>query len=403
MKILKKLLLNFILILLLTSCIKDYGDKNNIKVIGVDGNPLVGVKVDIFKENPINEDGTLNNKIAPVFYNLEINKEGIVTISNINDTLFVKIGNPAYDIKKIYPNGYNNITNTYNLYPNGYKTNQIRVVGNAGSVTKYLSNNISTRLKPTDNLYVLGNYSSNGFPYYLVNINKLISNDLILALNKLLPPGKGTTSTYIPNQHPEWFKYDSLSNINFEKEATCTVTFITEGAGVNNTLGYFYYPTNNPPKTASDIDKLIVIYPNSSGAGSGGNLSAGNTTQLKYFNGSKWVDIFPKGITVSWFIATDGWMIGSQYGSYLKNNTVMQYSLKKLNNANKSQGLLFFDEVENNLLLTFEDVSCSDVSGGGKIASDQDFNDLIYVVDVYPANAIRMNSYHKYREIGLKY
>lgn len=79
------------------------------------------------------------------------------------------------------------------------------------------------------------------------------------------------------------------------------VTFVTEGAGYLNVLGYYTHPTNKPPDTPAAIDTITIIFPNVSLQGSGGGLRPGNKVNLGRFNA---------GTTITFALIADGWKNG---------------------------------------------------------------------------------------------
>lgn len=367
-----------------------------------EGLPSAGVVVEIYSENPCVKGTTTLKENPPLCLKGITNEEGVFqteySFPNGNDSIYVRVVNPLY--KEIQAYAKSSLFSQV-VYPMGVGVVQNNTKSAKAATDPLLYNKNTTRLPTSSNLYVLGTYSSvNGLPYFLTSPNRVIPSDLITKIAEALPPGTSNSATFRPNVHPEWFQYDQFTNINFIAEAHAWITFMSEGAGVNNTLGYFYYPTNNPPRTAAEIAKRIIIFPNSSAQGSGGALVSGNSVALRYYDETTgiWKETFPAGTTLSWFLATDGWMTNSQYGNFLRNNTVMQYSIKGFNNGGKPQSIMFYDSNSKKLILGFEDISCADIAGTGKLASDQDFNDMIYMVETDPVNAVDLPKFNKLKD-----
>lgn len=367
-----------------------------------EGLPSAGVVVEIYSENP-NIPGTSYLKENPPLCLKGItNNEGVYqteySFPNGSDSIYVRVVNPLYKEVQAFAKA---AVGSQVIYPMGVGVMQGNTKSTRGVTDPVLYNKNTTRLPVSPNLYVLGDYNSvNGLPYFLTDPNRPIPSELITKIAEVLPPGSSNPATYRTNVHPEWFQYDQFTNIDFIAEAHAWITFMSEGAGVNNTLGYFYYPTNNPPKNAAEIAKRIIIFPNSSAMGSGGALVSGNSVALKYYDEATglWKETFPAGTTLSWFLATDGWMNNSQYGALLRNNTVMQYSLKAFNNGGKPQSIMFYDSNLKKLILGFEDISCADIAGTGRLSSDQDFNDVIYMVETDPVNAVDLPKFNKLKD-----
>lgn len=245
------------------------------------------------------------------------------------------------------------------------------------------------------NLWVLGSYNAtNGLPNFLTT-NQVSSSGLSSRISSALPAG---VNQYALNSTTHYFDNQMLSNINLTEAGNVWVTFLGEGAGCYNTFGYFYYPTNTPPTTPAQINKRIIVYPNSSANGSGGALVDGNRVKLLYYNESAgtWGDLFPAGYTIGWFVVTGGW--GGQFDSYFANTTKWQYSLYTLNSGAKPQSIILYDRTSNSLVLSFEDSSVEDGTGNasnGRYPSDKDYNDLSFVMTWNPPTVVDNTIYPK--------
>jgi LruC domain-containing protein len=148
------------------------------------------------------------------------------------------------------------------------------------------------------------------------------------------------------------------------------VTFVSEGAGYRNVLGFYTYKTGNPPLSADQIDTVHVIFPNASFAGSGGGLYAGNKVHLGQFS---------KGTEIGWVLISDGFR-----GSITNGNWIF-YSDQKLNpeanSAIKQHFVLCNDIGRGKFLLGVEDIKRDS-------NSDNDFNDAVFYVTADPIQAI---------------
>ncbi|MFX4454837.1 hypothetical protein ABTA67_20395, partial [Acinetobacter baumannii] len=71
--------------------------------------------------------------------------------------------------------------------------------------------------------------------------------------------------------NPQFLASDNASNIVLTKDAEVFVTFLSEGAGFRNSIGFYSYPTNSPPKSLADIKQINFIFPNASFLGSNGS------------------------------------------------------------------------------------------------------------------------------------
>lgn len=213
----------------------------------------------------------------------------------------------------------------------------------------------------------LGAYNNQGVPAYLEPDNDPISADFLNDINNTLPE-----RIKLPISHPDYFSETYDHNIRLVETCDVWVTFITEGAGYRNVLGFYTYPTDNPPQSAADVDSITIIFPNSSLAGSGGGLQPGNKVKIGRFHA---------GTTIAWALIADGWN-----GSQVTNGRWIVYSTKNLNpypNASiRQQTVLLRDPGRQRFLLGIEDIRRSE-SG-----CDHDFNDAIFFVTANPVQAV---------------
>jgi LruC domain-containing protein len=150
------------------------------------------------------------------------------------------------------------------------------------------------------------------------------------------------------------------------------VSFVTEGAGYRNSLGFFTFPSNNPPTSVSQITPHKIIMPNTSLVGSSGGMVSGDKV---------YIGQFPANTTIGWFIVADGWTTAGNVST----NKPVYYSIPSLNPevaANKKKhSILVYDSIEEKLLVGFEDLPREN-------GSDEDFNDLIFYAKANPVEAI---------------
>jgi len=212
----------------------------------------------------------------------------------------------------------------------------------------------------------LGTYNSQGKPNYLESTNEVITSGFLANINASLPEGR-PVMTY----HPDYLGNDVETNANITALSDIWLTFVSEGAGYKNTIAYFTYPTNNPPKTTADIDSLHIVLPNASLNGSGGELTTGNTVKIGRFQ---------PGTSVGFALIANGWN-GSAVGS----GQWIVYSLDNLNpeaNATlKRHSVLLYDNSQNLFLVGIEDVRRD-------YGTDNDFNDCIFYLKSNPVTGI---------------
>ncbi len=212
----------------------------------------------------------------------------------------------------------------------------------------------------------MGSYnSSTGRPNYLTSQNGLIPAGLLANISKTLPEGVA-----IPNSNKAYLIRNKETNLMLRDSAEVFVTFIHEGAGYRNALGYYSYRSNNAPASIADIQAHYIIFPNASYSGSGGDLQTGNRVR---------VGVFPGNTTLSWFVVSDGFNNGT-----VSNRRWMVYGNPAFNPGpdDKKQHMVLLKDDQNELLVMgFEDILR--INGG-----DQDFNDCIFYATANPFSSV---------------
>lgn len=212
----------------------------------------------------------------------------------------------------------------------------------------------------------MGTFNYLGVPSYLEKNRDIIPSDLLTDINASLPESRP-----VPTYHPDYLEVGNETNTVITALADVWITFIHEGAGWKNSLGYYTYDLNNPPKTASEIKEVKVILPNVSYLGSGGGLTSGDKVYLGRF---------PANTGIGWVLIADAWN-GNSVGS----GNYMLFSESKLNpesSTSKQQHVVMLnDEKRGLILLGFEDINREG-------SSDNDFNDAVFYVTSNPVTAI---------------
>ena len=211
----------------------------------------------------------------------------------------------------------------------------------------------------------MGSYDSNGVPTYLESPGDVVSQDILDQVDASLPEGRP-----VPVFNPQYLTESIISNTNLTDSADVWVTFVHEGAGWRNALGYYTYTVGNPPASIDDIDTLNVIFPNSSFRGSGGDMQTGDKVYLGKF---------PPNTSIGWFLVPNGWN-----GSSVNFASQIKFSDSDLNTftseAFRRHLVLLRDDVNELLLLGIEDQS--------RPGGDNDFNDAVFYVTANPYSAI---------------
>jgi LruC domain-containing protein len=224
----------------------------------------------------------------------------------------------------------------------------------------------------------LSGFNANGVPDNLEKTNDPIDGSMLNDINASLPERMP-----VPTYNPEYLSQNNETDIVLNEAAEVWVTFVHEGAGNKNILGYYTYKKGHPPVTKKDIDTIHVIFPNASYLNSGGGLVSGNKAKLGNFAANT---------VIGWVCIADGY----------RNNTISAgsfifYSDPELNPetdpALRQHNVMLYDQARQKVLLGFEDLK----RGPG---SDDDFNDIVFYVTSNPLTAIDNNNYPKVENTG---
>ncbi len=212
----------------------------------------------------------------------------------------------------------------------------------------------------------IGEWDSQGVPLYLEPENDTIDNEFLNDINASFPERQP-----VPEFHPEYLLPENEYDLKLIEASDVWITFVHEGAGYNNVLGYYTYPVNNPPNHKNEIDTINIIFPNVSFTGSGGNLQTGNKVYLGQF---------PGDVGIGWVLIADGWRNQS-----ITSGNAVYFSNPGLNpesSAEKRQHAVhLFDNGRGLFLLGFEDLNRDG-------HSDDDFNDAMFYVTANPINSV---------------
>lgn len=342
--------------------------------------PIGGVFVELYTKNPLKVDGTLiDNSSEYLAFKGMTNASGklnckIAPATSVDSlsVLVNYIGLPVFQQYKLTADDLN-VT-----IGGGSAQTVARKVASASNVLAFPNPTL------VSGYYVLGDWKTDGLPNYLVKPNDEISNEFLADVNASLPE-----RLKLPISHPEYLATSDEGSIVLIEDAEVWVTFVHEGAGFLNTLGYYTHPNDSKPATVNDIKDKSIIYPNISLKNQGGSLVSGNKVQLLYLDKTtnKYSNVFPAGTTVAWFIISNGYSgnrIGSGYYTY--------YSDKRFNpeiNADKKKhNVILKDDARKLLLIGFEDLQREQ-------SSDEDFNDAVFYSTVTPYTAVKQDNIKK--------
>ena len=268
-------------------------------------------------------------------------------------------------------------------------------------------------------IVILGLSSSSAFavdelPGNLSNIS--LDSGLATTINEALPESSQVDADFLsPNYNP---------NINLTDPAQIAITFVDEGAGYRNTLGYFNFQTdsfdglsfgdvdinNNGRISVGELDSVDgvstgTIFPNFSEMGGGGSLNPGDTTVIgdgtaMMVDGSLEISggsIFSAGTSTGFLVMANAWNGRGIRGLDQPGDPNVYYSLDFLNPENSASAtltspdsdarhvaMMFATEASEEVIVGFEDLR--------RPWGDNDFNDAVFIVQTNPFSAIRNNT-----------
>jgi len=224
------------------------------------------------------------------------------------------------------------------------------------------------------NYQFLGEYTSDGTPLYLENPGDIVSGETLQMIDNSLPE-----SYPVPDYNPHYISSGYDTDVQLDSMADVWVTFVSEGAGYKNVLGFYTYDINNPPATAPQPEDITIIFPNASALYSGGGLQVGDKVKL---------GTFPAGTGIGWVLLANAWnsttsTVGYGHWQLYSNPDYNPESEETLRYHN----VLLNDPTNERVILGFEDIrrdygSC-----------DNDFNDAIFYITANPYTALRTVNY----------
>lgn len=214
-----------------------------------------------------------------------------------------------------------------------------------------------------------GSYDQNGVPDYLEKTRDNISQSILENINASLPEKQP-----VPDFHPSFLADGKNTTLDVIETAYVWVTFVHEGAGFKNAIGFYTYPSATPPQSVLDVSEVNVIFPNLSYKGSGGGLSSGDKVNIGRFE---------PGTSIGLVLMADGWD-GDKSEDYYH----MVFGDKLLNpepdKSLRQHNVLLWDEANSVFLIGFEDILRDD----RPFKCDNDFNDAILFISSNPVEAI---------------
>lgn len=321
------------------------------------GEPLAGIRAEIYDEDP-----QLGGKMISAFMtdgNGQIPLD--LSVSSNLSRIFIRL-----DYVGLSNNLWMDLA-TDNLTPAPLVTSGEPIfVKGIASVPQLFGN--AEGIVITNKYSFLDTYDSQGVPKSLVKPGDTVSAALLADINASVPEYRP-----VPLYHPDYLNPGLELNSVLLGEADVWITFVHEGAGYKNLLGFYTYNRNSPPASVNDISAFKIIFPNVSYYGSGGGLYSGDKV---------YIGRFPADTVIGYFLIPNGWYANknsySQYTAYYSNMAFNPETDPLL----KQHVILLWDAGRQISLLSFEDMNRQDPS------CDHDFNDAVFYVTANPPSAL---------------
>lgn len=343
----------------------DYGFKS--------GNGYI-ILFDVYDQNPVaeNADGTLQKKNIDPIYRAATDGDGkfngkITIPSDLSEVWLSSDYLGTVSPVKLAVGDDRTLSFNQENYINSIK-NRTKSRGITGNKHTYLD----------DWTVALGDWDNYGRPDYLLPTMNIPSASIFYSIKEAFKKGDGKNIT---NFHPEYFTGGMISDLKIIESTKINLVFINSSAGWNNTVGYFTYPTGTIP--TKDNIKKILAFPNASpiyktvGPGA---LTCGEQVQLKYWDGAKFVDEFPAGVTIGWCLQGMGFNdknnANGSIGDIIKGMGI-RFSTESLNDDKKQRTVSLRDPKSDQIVaIGFED------------NIDRDYADAIFYIHIEKPGAL---------------
>lgn len=213
-------------------------------------------------------------------------------------------------------------------------------------IAAFLQNTGKTRAAtPNKHTYpggwlILGDWDEYGTPDYLLPELATPPPSTLYSIKDIYSSTPVNGNQFIMDRFPEFFDGTMTSDVRIIKPTKINMAFVNSTANWNNAVGYFTYPTDQPPTSVNEIQKILA-FPNTSptvkvlsGVPTRGALLCNHQVQLKYWDGKQFHDEFPAGISIGWFLEGMGFE-REQGGNVVEKNS--RYSITALNQDGKQR------------------------------------------------------------------
>ncbi len=233
------------------------------------------------------------------------------------------------------------------------------------------------------------NWNSIGVPNYLEPNSDEITAGFLAGINSSVPE-----NGHVPYLHPEYFKNTVPTDLAITSDADIYLGFLYAGTSAQNTVGYYLYPTNNPPTNPSEIKKMYYVFPNADQPSYHNNqvvLSPGNKVHIGIVNAGTSIGFFciPNG----WGGGTntsDGRMVSTTGTIYYSNPNFNPENDPSLTNRNPVRhSVVLNDPGFAQFMVGFEDSYNPNLQATN--SGNNDFNDAVIYITSNPITAVDNN------------
>ncbi|HWB26871.1 MAG TPA: LruC domain-containing protein [Chitinophagaceae bacterium] len=335
----------------------------NIQLLAPDNKPISGAPVNLYSGDvQLQENG--NAPAGSALFTGFSDKSGFVKAT---------VNLPATMDTLVLDAKYTGLPHNIKAYVSGGSVSAViggadglsgDVVADLGVPNRYTPP-VSNSFLPTTTYVSMGKTDSYGRPKYL-ETSDVISSTLLSYINASLPEG-----VPLPTTHPQYLTSAATGTVNVTDKSDVWITFVSEGAGYYNSVGYYTYPTGNPPAKVSDISTVYIAFPNASLYGSGGTMRSGDKVKL---------GTFEAGTSIGFVLFANGWAGSNQVNTDVqKYYSDPQYN-PETSDTYKKHSVLLYDAADSLYLVGFEDLP--------RPSGDQDFNDVVFYATSNPVTGI---------------
>jgi LruC domain-containing protein len=220
---------------------------------------------------------------------------------------------------------------------------------------------------PRDEFAYLTGFDTYGTPDDMTY--DLVSGDFLQRVNASLPERQP-----VPEYHPDYLNQGNQLNLIIDELADVWVTFLHEGAGYRNSLGFYTYDQATGAPASPENLQHTIIFPNASLNYSGGGLYPGDKVYLGQFEA---------GTVIGLFLVANGWDWGSVSTTRTRYYTNQEWNPED-DPLYRQHTVLLHDDTADKFLLAFEDLQ--------RPYGDNDFNDAVFYITSNPVEAINTDN-----------